>query len=89
MEKEGKDLSYQAKDRIERFLGTYTAGKSGETLVKISNRQKETLDMHKFKSDHPDLFSRIQENHIVFRIEHFLEPININFLKSYKIKKVL
>ena len=61
MEKEGKDLSFQAKDRIERFLGTYTAGKSGETLVKVSNRQKETLDMHKFKSDHPDLFQEYKK----------------------------
>ncbi|MFZ5572886.1 MAG: hypothetical protein ACOZF0_21005 [Thermodesulfobacteriota bacterium] len=61
MEKEGKSLSFQAKARIEQFLGEFTAGKAGDTIIKVSARQKETLDFGAFKSAHPDLFEEYKK----------------------------
>lgn len=61
LEKEGKSLSFQAKGRIERFLGKFTTGKAGETLIRVSARQKETMDMNNFKLSHPDLFQEFKK----------------------------
>ena len=61
LEKEGKTLSFQAKARIQRFLGQYRTGKAGETLIEVLERQKETLDSKAFKSAHPDLFEQFKK----------------------------
>ncbi len=60
LEKEGKTQSFQAKARIERFLGKFAAGKAGDTVIRISSRQKETIDMDAFKSAHPDLYEEFK-----------------------------